>query len=127
MEIKKRNDLLLIAGCLCVALSAYFGLLFLQGAGTKNGVAVVTIDGAEYGRYPLDIELTKRIELSDGSYNVLEIKDGEAEITEASCPDGICVKHRPIRSKGQSIVCLPNQVIVEIENGAVSEVDFIVQ
>lgn len=126
METKKRkNDLILIAVFLAAAVSAYLGLLFFQGASTKSGVAVVTIHGAEYGRYPLTMDITERIKLSDGSYNVLEIKDGEAEITEASCPDGICVKHRPISRKGQSIVCLPNKVIVEIENGEASELDFI--
>lgn len=126
METKKRkNDLILIAVFLAAAVSAYLGFLFFQGASTKSGVAVVTINGAEYGRYPLTMDITERIKLSDGSYNVLEIKDGEAEITEASCPDGICVKHRPISRKGQSIVCLPNKVIVEIENGETSELDFI--
>ena len=57
------------------------------------------------------------IRQEDGSYNILRIRDGKAEITEASCPDKICVKHRPVHGQGESLVCLPNRLVVEIENG----------
>ena len=32
----------------------------------------------------------------------------------ASCPDGICVSHRPIFRDGESIVCLPNRVVITV-------------
>ena len=122
-ENKKKNDLILIGVLLMVALAAYFGISFFQGDNTKNGVAVVTIDDAEYGRFPLVVDTEERIELPDGSYNLLVIQDGKADVTEASCPDGICVNHRAISKQGQSIVCLPNKVVVEIENGEESDLD----
>ena len=122
-ENKKKNDLILIGVLLMVALAAYFCISFFQGASTKNGVAVVTIDDAEYGRFPLVVDTEERIELPDGSYNLLVIQDGKADVTEASCPDGICVNHRAISKQGQSIVCLPNKVVVEIENGEESDLD----
>ena len=122
-ENKKKNDLILIGVLLVVALTAYFCISFFQGANTKNGVAVVTIDDVEYGRFPLVVDTEERIELPDGSYNLLVIQDGKADVTEASCPDGICVNHRAISKQGQSIVCLPNKVVVEIENGEESDLD----
>ena len=122
-ENKKKNDLILIGVLLMVALAAYFGISFFQGANTKNGVAVVTIDDVEYGRFPLVVDTEERIEVPDGSYNLLVIQDGKADVTEASCPDGICVNHRAISKQGQSIVCLPNKVVVEIENGEESDLD----
>lgn len=45
---------------------------------------------------------------------VLIIKEGEAYMQEADCPNQICVHHSPISHKGESIVCLPNRVIIEI-------------
>ena len=45
---------------------------------------------------------------------ILIIKDGEAYMQEADCPNQICVHHSPISHKGESIVCLPNRVIIEI-------------
>ena len=122
-ENKKKNDLILIGVLLVVALAVYFCISFFQGANTKNGVAVVTIDDVEYGRFPLVVDTEERIELPDGSYNLLVIQDGKADVTEASCPDGICVNHRAISKQGQSIVCLPNKVVVEIENGEESDLD----
>ena len=126
MEQKtKKNDILLIGAILVLALVAYFGVSIFQGANTKNPQAVVLIDGKEYGSFPLDSDVTERIELSDGSYNVLEIKDGKADVTEASCPDGICVNHRAVSKQNQSITCLPNKLVVEIRNGEESEIDAI--
>lgn len=127
MEQKtKKNDLLLIGAILVLALAAYIGMSFFQGANTYNAEAVVLIDGEEYGRFPLVVELEKRIELPDGSYNVLQIKDGKADVTEASCPDGICVSHKAVSKQNQSITCLPNKLVVEIRNGEASDVDIII-
>ena len=53
----------------------------------------------------------------------MEIKDGQADITKASCPDKICVDQRPVSRQGESLVCLPNKVVVEIENGGEPEID----
>ena len=122
----KKNDIILIVILLVIGFGSYFAMSLFQGANTKNGVAVVTIDGEVYGRFPLVVNTTERIELPDGSYNILVISNGKAEVTEASCPDGICSSHRPISMKGQTIVCLPNKVVVEIENGEESDIDIIV-
>ena len=126
MEQKtKKNDIILIGGILVLALLAYAGMTLFQGANTHNAEAVVLIDGVEYGSFPLDKDTVERIELPDGSYNVLEIKEGKADVTEASCPDGICVNHRAVSRQKQSITCLPNKLVVEIRNGEVSDVDAI--
>lgn len=121
----KKNDIILIGIILILALAVYVGMNFLQGENTHGAEAVVLIDGVEYGRFPLDVDVTERIELPDGGYNVLEIKEGKADVTEASCPDGICVSHRAVSKQNQSITCLPNKLVVEIQNGDVSDVDAI--
>ena len=54
------------------------------------------------------------IESEGGGYNLLVIKGGEAYISEASCPDGICSSHRPIKHEGRTIVCLPNKVVITV-------------
>lgn len=119
----RRNDIILIAVILVIALVCCGGIWFYRERNTSNAVAVVTVGGKEYGRYALDVDITERIELPDGSYNVLEIREGRADITEASCPDKICVDHRPVSKNTQTIVCLPNEVVIEIENGEESGVD----
>ena len=127
MKKTTRNDLILIGVLLAAALFVYAGMRIWQEKSTQQGVAVVTVDGEIYGTYPLDEDVTVKIlpegENAKASYNMLVIRDGEAQVTEASCPDGICVAHRAISKNKESIVCLPNKVIVRIENGKEAEVD----
>lgn len=123
MEKAKKGDKILIIAVLAIAVLASVAMLFAQKTVSDGGVAVVTVDGETLEKYSLDENVHEIIQLPDGSYNVLEIKDGKADITEASCPDGICVRHRKISKTNQTIVCLPNKVIVTIENGAEAEVD----
>ena len=120
---KRKSDIVLIAVIFVLAVAAYFGIKFYQDSSTREPVAVVTVDGDEYGRFPLDQDVKEKIELPDGAYNLLVVKDGAADITEASCPDGICVNHRTVSRQSETIVCLPNKVVVEIQNGEESDVD----
>ena len=120
----KKNDVILIAALLVVALLTAGGMRIWQMNNTKDSAnVVVSIDGEVYGTYPLSEDRTERIELPDGSYNILVISDGYADVTEASCPDQICVKHNHIRYSKESIVCLPNKVVVTVEGGEENEID----
>ena len=120
----KKNDIILIAVLLAATLLTAVGMRIWQMNNTRDAAkVVVTIDGQVYGTYPLDEDRTERIELSDGSYNILTISDGYADVTEASCPDQICVKHNHIKYSKESIVCLPNKVVVTVEGGEDSEID----
>jgi len=120
----KKNDVILIALLLVVALLTAGGMRIRQMNNTKDTAnVVVTIDGEVYGTYPLSEDRTERIELPDGSYNILIISDGCADVSEASCPDQICVKHNHIRYSKESIVCLPNKVVVTVEGGKENEID----
>lgn len=49
-------------------------------------------------------------------YNIVEIKDGMVSVIEASCKNQVCVKHGPVSRSGESIVCLPNRLVVRIES-----------
>ena len=42
---------------------------------------------------------------------------------EADCNDKICVNTRPARKDGQSVVCLPNRVVVEIRSIEQDDID----
>ncbi|MBE6592849.1 MAG: NusG domain II-containing protein [Ruminococcaceae bacterium] len=107
----KKNDIILLAVIIvasCVLLTV-FCIAYL-GSG---GEVVVKVDGKEYARLPLDRDAELRIDSGHG-YNLLIIKDGKAFISDASCPDLICVK-TGYADELKSIVCLPNKVTVSIE------------
>ena len=42
---------------------------------------------------------------------------------DADCPDQLCVNQRAVSADNESIICLPNRVIVEIQSRQESEYD----
>lgn len=83
---------------------------------SEGSVAIVTIDGDEYGRYPLSRDQEIPIKINGETTNYLVIKNGMADVTEANCPDLLCVNMKAISKDGETIVCLPNKVVVEVES-----------
>ena len=49
-----------------------------------------------------------------GGYNIVTVQDGKIAVTEANCPDQICVNHKPTNQTADPIVCLPNKLVVEV-------------
>ncbi len=117
---KKRADLILIAALLLIALAMGAWLYLTRERGAR---AVVYVDGRAAASYPLDEDRTVRLDNPNGSFNLLVIRDGAADVTDAGCPDKICVMMHPIRYDGESIICLPNRTEIRIEGGEASGVD----
>ena len=119
-EAEKKNykrDLLLVGVLLLAAL-----LLFALTRGTREdgAAAVVTVDGVEIGRYPLSKSGTFPL---NGGTNILVVENGEAWVTEANCPDKICMAMGKISRNGEFIACLPNRLLIVVEGGEKSSVD----
>ncbi len=107
----KTADLVLVGGLLVLAAVVFFVLCTHSPTG---GAVEVQVDGIAVVTLPLDTDTTYVIDGVDGGHNTLVIADGKATITEATCPDGVCVRHRAIDRAGQSIICLPNKVVARV-------------
>ncbi len=119
MKIRKADLILIIVLLLAAGAGGLF-LLFNRETGTE---VVVRINNTVVDRLPLDVNTEKGYELEDGEYNILQIEDGMVRVTEASCPDQICVRNygSGICYEGQTIICLPHKLEISIENGEVDE------
>ncbi|MBQ2703940.1 MAG: NusG domain II-containing protein [Clostridia bacterium] len=106
-----RNDIIFIVALLLIAT---FGALYLFVFRDGGNTVKVTVDGKTYGVYSLNENITEDIHTGNGNLNRLVIRDGKAYMETATCPDGICVSHKPIFRDGESIVCLPNKVVVTV-------------
>lgn len=51
----------------------------------------------------------------DTGTNKIIIQDGVVRMEHANCKNQICINTGTISKKGETIVCLPNKVIVEIK------------
>lgn len=114
----KAKDIILIILILVVAAGAW--LLHEVLKDTGSGVAVIRVDGVIEGTYPLTED--REISINGGS-NMLRIRNGSAKMIDADCPDQLCVNQRAVSADNESIICLPNRVIVEIQSRQESEYD----
>lgn len=121
-RISKNDIIFIVILVVLVGGVAMFFSLRPQNAGAQ---VVVTVDGEEYGRYSLNEDTEVPIELEGVTTNLLVIKDGEADMTEADCPDKLCVHQKAISKNHETIVCLPNKVVVEITGSEESGFDTI--
>ena len=104
----KRNDLILAGVLVAIALVSGILLFLLRKPGN---IVLITVDGQEFDEYPLDED---RVVDINGT-NVIQIKDGEAKMINADCPDKLCMDQKAISSSQESIICLPNGVVAVIE------------
>lgn len=120
-KFRFRNDLILIISVLFLSAAALVYLFVFRKSG--NTVRVM-VDGKVYGTYSLSENVSEDIVTGENGehLNCFVINDGKVLMQKATCPDGICTSHRPIFRDGESIVCLPNRVVitVTIENGNAS-------
>ncbi len=118
---KIKHDVIFISVILLLAALGALALFIFRSEGEY---VTVTVDGQLFGEYSLKED--RKVEIKQGeSYNILVIKDGYASIETASCPDGICSSHRPIKHGGESIICLPNKVVIEVHSSSDGAPDII--
>ena len=121
-----RNDVIFLAILLAVV-TVFLVVYERTGTRADAGACVrVTVDGSVYGIYALGEEQEIPIVQDGVTTNVLTIRDGRADMTEADCPDKLCVSQGKISRSGQTIICLPNKTMVTIKGGK-SEYDGVAQ
>ena len=122
MDRKRKTSLILTVSFLLIGILLCLPLFW---GGRKGAAVQVRVDGSVVETFPLEHERVYQIVNGNGGTNLLRISGGEAWLEEASCPDKLCVKMGRISRSGQSIICLPNKVTVEIigETAGEPEVD----
>lgn len=115
----KRGDLILISVLLVAAL-VFLVPRWLGGDDSENNhnnplTAKITVDGELFKT----VELTKEEQIieinTDHGKNVLKVYDYGIEMIESDCPDKVCLVFGFVDNTNESIVCLPNKVLVEVE------------
>ena len=122
MRKLNRNDILLIT---VITASALLIAVLLFMSGRKGPCAEIYVDGILKAEYILTDDREVEIKGYNGGSNILIIKDGAAYMREASCPDKLCIHQGKISRSGQAIVCLPNRVVIKINDSEGGDYDAI--
>lgn len=127
MKVRSNRFWLCLLGGL-MALSAGTSLwIFLRV--TPGTTAVITLNGLEVERIDLSTvteEYTLSYTGSSGITNLVQISPGKIRVAQSNCPDQVCVHQGWIETGAAPIVCLPNALVIQIEDTGHSELDGVV-
>ncbi|WP_313529876.1 NusG domain II-containing protein [Anaerotignum sp.] len=118
----KKADKILIIVLLVVAAGL---ALFFYSRAEEGGFARVLVDGEVKVELPLTEDTVFTVETQQG-YNEIKVEGGYVSIQDADCRDQICVEHKKIHLTGETIVCLPHKLVVEIVGEKETEFDMVV-
>ena len=107
---------------LAVVLLAVVSALCFYLPKNQSGALTVVIDisGQEVRRVPLS-DFTETTVTSRGYTLHIAAEGGAVSVTDSDCPTQDCVHTGAISRAGQSIVCLPAQVVVHLEGASVPD------
>lgn len=94
-------------------------IIYLPRTSSGNYVEV-RLNGEKTAAYPLDTERTETIHTDNGT-NTFQIQNGTVTMTQADCHDRTCVSMKSISRSGETIVCLPHKLVLEVitnDNGS---------
>lgn len=99
-----------------------FVLLKNSNSAESEVWAELRVDGKLIKKFDLNPDEAQNYRYidDDGDYNLIEVKNQQIRIKEDNCGDQICVKRGWIKKSGETIVCLPHKLVIEIKNNTES-------
>lgn len=112
-------DKILIGGLAVLTLLSFPIIKHFQHEGK---VAVIEVDGKLVGNFSLEEDRFIPVDGKLGTTRV-EIVDNGVRVLDSPCPHKLCVKSGTISKSGETLVCLPNGVVIRIEGEEEPSVD----
>ncbi len=105
LRVLRPLDALILCACI------FFGILFIRRGLTVQGDRIIVeADGTSY-EYSLQKDGTYHVQGALGD-TIFEVKNGAVHIIDSPCQNKLCVH----QGWSSPLVCLPNKVIITIEN-----------
>ncbi len=121
-KLFKKSDLIIIGGLIVLSLIGAAFYFFVSGK--KAAKAEILVDAKLVQTVDLSKNQTFTVTGVDGGTNLVVVSDGKIAVTDADCPDKICVNTGAISKPGQTIVCMPHRVVVQIKGNSTDEDGF---
>lgn len=105
----RKADILLI---FILLLASLCFLNFFNDVNEPQSVSIVS-DGVLVGTYPIKDDRVINVSALLGKF-VVNIKDKNVWVSESNCKDLLEIKQGKINKSGQSLVCVPNRIVISI-------------
>ncbi len=112
-KLIKKADIILAAALIVIGLAMSYFLSFGQETGSE---LVISAGGEKFGSYSLHEDREIVIEQND-HINKVTIKNGTVSMAFSDCHGQDCIRQGEISLSGETIICLPNKIVVEITGG----------
>lgn len=109
-----KNDIKLIIIVLLITISLFSLSLFQKKASIARKANVYYANDLIL---EIDLSINKTYEVEgDNGKVVIEVLNNQIRVVEENSPYHLCSKQGFISNSGQSIICLPNKIIIELPN-----------
>ena len=125
--MNKADKLCILIVVIC-SLLFYIPLYWMHSSdASKEKEVVVSYKNEEVLRVRLDKDATYKVKGSMGLV-LVEIKDGQVRVEKETSPQHLCSIQGWVKESTRPIVCLPNNIVVQIETmDEDSDVDAVIQ
>ncbi len=118
---RKRNTIFFL---IILFLIICIGFLIQKYYFGKSGTSAII---EQNGETVAELDLNKDTELflndGNGGSNTITVYNGQISVTEANCPDLVCVRTGAISETGEVIACLPHKLIITISSDQTNSLD----
>lgn len=120
----KKLDFVIIAVLMLLSFLPEIILGTSIGKGFNNTYAEITVAGKLYKTVPLSAHTGEEIIEVNTKWgtNIVKVQDNKIGIIDADCPDKVCMNPTYIEKVGESLVCLPHKVMIEIKGQAEDDI-----
>lgn len=124
-KVLKKGDIILAVSVLLFCLVLFLSLYPFN----KNDGELVQIEvgGTVAETLPLNEDAVYEVKTDNDVTNKVVISNGKVSMSYADCRDQICVNHKEISKCNESIICLPNRVVVTVISDDSGELDGVVE
>jgi len=118
-EILKIGDKIVIGMLSISIVLSFFVYRVLQ---TQGRIVSISVDGRE--AYQLSLGVNREVIVQGPlGETCIRIENGNVYVSRAPCPQKICMKMGKISRSGEVIICIPNKILVRVENGEKPKLD----
>ena len=125
MRIIKKMDIVIIAVLLIISFTPHLIFFKTSQKSSKNNYAIIKVDGKIHKKIDLsNVKKSEKVNLNlPNGKNTLLVENNSIEMKSANCNDALCVKQGNISKVGQTIICLPHKLIIEIKGDELDSKD----
>lgn len=115
--MKKGDKLVAIFIAVIILISGIGVYAYMSFSKGNSRIAEIKQDGKLIKTIDLN-KVTEPIEIRipyGDNYNIVYAEKGRIRVTDADCPDKLCVESGWISEPGKNVICLPHRLIISIQ------------